>query len=271
MGSISDVPQDVLASHVLSHLPFDKLCACACCGGVVSAAALAQLREVSRVRTLQELKFRERAVDGAQRMSKEHFVNMLTTMRGLRHVVCDSTVVADGALANLVQAMRETEALLGRQVQQCLWLLQFVSPAVCVSLYFGAQFLSLSLKYTRLTDEQLRFFPRYLVSIDLSHCSAFTAHRLSKLLACCRQLRSLGLNSCPAAGALFSSEALLGAACEGMQVRRAQDQRRQRRAHGVLLQALSHLDLAGNSELDGKVRRARHTIRRKLCRTMLVA
>jgi hypothetical protein len=82
------------------------------------------------------------------------------------------------------------------------------------------QFLSLSLKYTRLTDEQLRFFPRYLVNLDMSHCSALTSRRLSKLLARCRQLRFLALNSCPAAGAVFGSEQLLGSACEGMQVQR---------------------------------------------------
>jgi hypothetical protein len=83
----------------------------------------------------------------------------------------------------------------------------------------GVQFLSLSLKYTRLNNEQLRFFPRYLVNIDLSHCSAFTAPRLSKLLGHCKQLQFLALNSCPAAATLFCSEAMLDAACAGLQVR----------------------------------------------------
>jgi hypothetical protein len=80
------------------------------------------------------------------------------------------------------------------------------------------QYLSLSLKYTRLNDDQLRFFPRYLVNIDLSHCCSFTAHRLSKVLSHCNELQFLALNSCPAATALFCSEDLLGAACAGLQV-----------------------------------------------------
>jgi hypothetical protein len=50
-------------------------------------------------------------------MSLQHFVSMLKTLTGLQHIVCDSTVVAGEALANLVRAMREVEALLGRQVQ----------------------------------------------------------------------------------------------------------------------------------------------------------
>lgn len=119
MRSIGDIPKDVLASHVLSHLPFEKLCACVSAGGSLRPAAIEVLQAIPRVRALQELKFRERAEKGASVMSKEHFVCMLTTMRGLRHVVCDSTVgVAAGhALANLVHAMREVEALLGRQVR----------------------------------------------------------------------------------------------------------------------------------------------------------
>ena len=83
---------------------------------------------------------------------------------------------------------------------------------------FLVQFLSLSLKYTRLTDDQLRFFPRYLVNIDFSHCCACSARRLSKLLARCSQLQFLALNNCPAASAMFSSEHLLGAACAGFRV-----------------------------------------------------
>jgi hypothetical protein len=86
---------------------------------------------------------------------------------------------------------------------------------------FLVQFLSLSLKYTRLTDDQLRFFPRYLVNIDFSHCCACSARRLSKLLARCSQLQFLALNNCPAACAVFSSEHLLGAACAGFRVTRA--------------------------------------------------
>jgi hypothetical protein len=81
-----------------------------------------------------------------------------------------------------------------------------------------AQYLSLSLKYTRLTDDQLRFFPRYLVNLDLSHSSACSAHRLSKLLARCSQLQFLALNNCAAASAMFSSEHMLGAACAGFRV-----------------------------------------------------
>jgi hypothetical protein len=115
MRSIGDVPKDVLASHVLSHLPFERLCACVSAGGSLRPAAIEVLQRITRVRALQELKFRERASEGAG-MSKEHFVSMLKTMRGLQHVVCDSTVVAGQALANLVHAMREVEALLGRQV-----------------------------------------------------------------------------------------------------------------------------------------------------------
>jgi hypothetical protein len=54
---------------------------------------------------------------GVDRMNKDHFVSMLQTMRAVQHVVCDSTVVAGEALASLVHALRETEALHGRQVQ----------------------------------------------------------------------------------------------------------------------------------------------------------
>ena len=61
MSSINDVPPDVIALHVASRLPFDKLCACVSCGGSLGAAALMLLRTVPRIRTLQELKFRERA------------------------------------------------------------------------------------------------------------------------------------------------------------------------------------------------------------------
>ena len=43
---------------------------------------------------------------------------MLNTLQALQHVVCDSTVVAGQAVASLIHAMRETEALHGRQVQQ---------------------------------------------------------------------------------------------------------------------------------------------------------
>jgi hypothetical protein len=117
MKRINDIPQDVLASHVLSRLPFDKLCACVNCGSSLSTAALVALQKVARVRTLHELKFRERAEHGVHRMSLQHFVSMLNTLTGLQHIVCDSTVVAGEALGNLVRAMREVEALLGRQVQ----------------------------------------------------------------------------------------------------------------------------------------------------------
>jgi hypothetical protein len=108
-----------------------------------------------------------------------------------------------------------------------------------------------------LSDEQLRFFPRHLVSVDLSNCAAFTAHRLSKLLARCSQLQFLALNNCPAASALFSSEQLLAAACGGLQV-----------PQSILFpvtpaplltalrpQFLSHLELAENANLDGNVSR----------------
>jgi hypothetical protein len=61
MNSISDIPQDVIVSHVLPHLKFDKLCACVSCGGILGAAALVQLGNIPRVRALQDLKFRERA------------------------------------------------------------------------------------------------------------------------------------------------------------------------------------------------------------------
>ena len=118
MGSVNHVPPDVLASHVLSHLPFEKLCACVSSGGSLRAAALMLLQKVPRVRALQELKFRERASKGEDRMSKEHFVSMFKTMQNLQHVVCDSTVVADAALGFLVHAMREVEALFGRQVRR---------------------------------------------------------------------------------------------------------------------------------------------------------
>jgi hypothetical protein len=116
MRSICDVPKDVLASQVLSRLPFDLLCACVTAGGCLRPAAVDVLQNITRVRALQDLKFRERAGQGEDLMSKDHFVSMLKSMRGLRHVVCDSAVVAHKALANLVQAMREVEALLGRQV-----------------------------------------------------------------------------------------------------------------------------------------------------------
>ncbi len=118
MGSINDVPSDVLASHVLSNLPFEKLCACVSSGGSLRAAALLLLQKMPRVRALQELKFRERASKGEDRMSKVHFVSMFKTMQNLQHVVCDSTVVADAALGFLVHAMREVEALFGRQVRR---------------------------------------------------------------------------------------------------------------------------------------------------------
>ena len=118
MMGINDVPLDVLAEHVLSRLPFDVICACVNSGGTLSAAALVLLKKVARVRTLQDLKFRARAVDGGHGMSQSHFVSMLSSMLALQHVVCDSTVVAGHALANLIHAMREVEALLGRQVQQ---------------------------------------------------------------------------------------------------------------------------------------------------------
>jgi hypothetical protein len=118
MSSMDDVPRDVLASHVMSRLPFEKLCACVSSGGSLRAAALMLLQKVPRVRALQELKFRERASQGVDRMSKEHFVSMFKTMHELQHVVCDSTVVADAALGCLVHAMREVEALFGRQVRR---------------------------------------------------------------------------------------------------------------------------------------------------------
>ena len=61
MSSINDVPSDVIALHVASRLPFDKLCACVSCGGSLRSAALTLLRKAPRVRALQDLKFRERA------------------------------------------------------------------------------------------------------------------------------------------------------------------------------------------------------------------
>lgn len=53
-------------------------------------------------------------------MSKEHFVSMLKTLRGVKHIVCDSTVVAGEALSSFVHALRETEAMHGRQVHERL-------------------------------------------------------------------------------------------------------------------------------------------------------
>jgi hypothetical protein len=113
-----------------------------------------------------------------------------------------------------------------------------------------AQFLSLSLKYTRLNDDQLRCFPRYLVNVDLSHCNACSARRLCKLLARCIQLQFLALNSCPAAAELFSCEELLGTACSGLQV-------------------LKHLELAHNLELDGNVNCMMSTFAHEDCGGML--
>ncbi len=88
MRSIGDIPKDVLASHALSHLPFEKLCACVSAGGSLRSAAIEVLQAIPRVRALQELKFRERAEKGASAMSKEHFVCMLTTMRGIAGALC---------------------------------------------------------------------------------------------------------------------------------------------------------------------------------------
>ena len=117
------------------------------------------------------------------------------------------------------------------------------------------QFLSLSLKYTRLNDDQLRFFPRYLINVDISHCTVFTAHRLSKLLAHCNRLQFLALNNCPAASALFSSEQLLGAACEGLQVRQNVAFADAPLITALPPQVLSNLELANNADLDGNVSR----------------
>jgi hypothetical protein len=104
-----------------------------------------------------------------------------------------------------------------------------------------------------LTDNQLRFFPRYLVHVDLSHCASCTARRLCKLLEHCNKLQFLALNSCPAAAALFCSEELLGAACAGLRVPCARSFSREFTADELLRQVLTHLELAHNMELDGDV------------------
>ena len=119
-----------------------------------------------------------------------------------------------------------------------------------------AQYLSLSLKYTRLTDDQLRFFPRYLVNLDLSHSSACSAHRLSKLIACCSQLQFLALNNCPARPEQLpcslrhvQQRAPVGCSLRWLHSRECAD--------AVRWQVLVHLELAGNMELDGNVSGAR--------------
>ncbi len=67
-------------------------------------------------------------------MSRRHFLEMLRAMRALQHVDCDSAVVAGAAVASLVHAMRESEALLGRQVNAAARLCgEILSAGACSS------------------------------------------------------------------------------------------------------------------------------------------
>lgn len=75
----------------------------------------------------------------------------------------------------------------------------------------------------------------------------------------CHQLQFLALNNCPAATTVFSSEDMLSNACEGMKVAVGTRQYmggqviQERPTHSISSQVLSHLELAGNTELDGNV------------------